>query len=109
MTRNDGLLDGLDVDALPDPATTRMIRGFFFLEAVAFVTAALVHFGVLVEGYEHARAATAETVLSVALLLGLALTWIRPAWSRVVGIAVQSFALLGTLIGIFAIAIGVGL
>ena len=108
MTRNDGLLDGIDVDAVPDPATTHVIRSFLFFEAAAFVAAALIHFGVLVEGYEHLRAATAETVLSVALLLGLALTWIRPAWSRGVGIAVQSFALFGTLVGVFAIAIGIG-
>ena len=106
MTRNDGLLDGLDVDEMLDSAIIHMIRSFLFFEAAAFVAAALIHFGVLVEGYEHLRAATAETVLSVALLLGLALTWIRPAWSCGVGIAVQSFVLFGTLVGIFAIAIG---
>jgi hypothetical protein len=36
------------------------------------------------------------------------LSFIRPAWTRWVGLAAQGFALLGTLVGIFTIAIGVG-
>lgn len=42
------------------------------------------------------------------LLLALAATWIRPASTRGAGLAGQAFALLGTMIGIFTIAIGVG-
>jgi hypothetical protein len=42
------------------------------------------------------------------LLVGATLTWIRPAWTRPVGIAAQGFALFGTLVGVFTIAIGVG-
>jgi hypothetical protein len=40
--------------------------------------------------------------------VGAALTWVRPAWVRRVGLAAQGFALLGTLVGVFTIAIGVG-
>lgn len=45
-------------------------------------------------------AAVAETVIAVALLAGLALTFTRPADVRLVALAAQGFALLGTLIGI---------
>jgi hypothetical protein len=87
---------------------TRAIRLFMFLEAAAFITAALVHAGLLVDGYEHREARIAESVLAVVLLVGLALTWIRPRATRGVGLAAQAFALLGTLVGVFTIAIGVG-
>jgi hypothetical protein len=42
------------------------------------------------------------------LLVGLAWTWIRPASARAAGLAAQGFALVGTLVGIFTIAVGVG-
>ncbi len=47
-------------------------------------------------------------MIAVVLLVGLVLTWIRPGSTRGVGLAAQAFALLGTLVGIFTIAIGVG-
>jgi hypothetical protein len=79
-----------------------------FFEAAAFLAAALVHSGVLIDGYEHQKAGTAESVIAIVLLLGLAWTWIRPGATLGVGLAAQAFALLGTLVGIFTIAIGVG-
>lgn len=84
------------------------IRLFMFSEAAAFLAAALIHFGLLVQGYQHEEAGTAESVIAVVLLVGLALTWIRPKSARGVGLAAQGFALFGTLVGIFMIAIGVG-
>lgn len=87
---------------------TQPIRLFLFLEAAAFLAAALIHFGLLMDGYEHQKAGTAETVIGAVLLVGLVLTWIRPGWTRRVGLAAQTFALLGTLVGIFTIAVGVG-
>ncbi len=84
------------------------IRLFLLLEGASFASAALVHFGVLGEGYQHRKAGVAETVIATVLLAGLALTWLRRAWARGVGIAVQAFALLGTLVGVFTIAVGVG-
>jgi hypothetical protein len=87
---------------------TRAIRLFVFFEGAAFIAAALTHFGLLVGGYEHQKAGTAESVIGIVLLVGLALTWIRPESTREIGLAVQAFALLGTLVGIFTIAIGVG-
>lgn len=84
------------------------IQLFLLFEAAAFFGAALIHFGVLMHGYEHQKAGTAETVIGVVLLLGLVVTWIRPGSTRGAGLAAQGFALLGTLVGIFTIAIGVG-
>src|SRR5437867_1048915 len=51
---------------------------------------------------------TAESVIGIVLLLGWVLTWMRPRSTHGIGLAVQGFALLGTLVGIFTIAIGVG-
>jgi hypothetical protein len=84
------------------------VRLFMLGEAAAFVIASLVHSGVLITGYEHRRAHFAESVIATVLLLGVALTGIRPAWTREVGLVAQGFALLGTLVGITMVAIGVG-
>ena len=84
------------------------IKLFLFFEAAAFISAALIHFGLLIDGYEHLKAGTAESVIAVVLLIGLALTWIRQGSTRRAGLVAQTFALLGTLVGIFTIAIGVG-
>jgi hypothetical protein len=81
---------------------------FMSLEAAAFLAAAAIHFGLALHGYEHRKAGTAETVIALVLLVGVALTRIRPRWTRGVGLAAQAFALLGTFVGIFTIAIGVG-
>jgi hypothetical protein len=62
----------------------------------------------LIQGYEHPQAQIAEGVIAIVLLAGLALTWIRPMSVRAVGLAAQGLALLGTLVGVFTIAIGVG-
>jgi hypothetical protein len=87
---------------------TRAVRLFVLIEGAAFIAAALTHFGLLIGGYEHLKAGIAESVIGIVLLAGLALTWMRPGLTRGVGLAVQAFALLGTLVGIFTIAIGVG-
>jgi len=87
---------------------TRPIRRFLLLEATAFAAAASVHFGASISGYEHRRAAVAESVIAAVLLAGLAVTWIAPRWAGRVGLAAQAFALLGTLVGVLTIAVGVG-
>jgi hypothetical protein len=86
----------------------RTIRRFMSFEAAAFLAASLVHGGVLIDGFEHRQAATAEMVIGIVLLVGLAITSIRPAWTRRVGVGGQGFALLGTFVGMAMIAIGVG-
>ena len=47
-------------------------------------------------------------MLAGALYAGLGLSWLRPLWTRKVGLAVQGFALAGTLIGLLTIAVGAG-
>ena len=84
------------------------IRRFLLLEGASFAVAALVHSGVLVADYAHRQASIAETVIAVVLLGSYVLTWVWPAHTRMLGLAAQTFALLGTLVGVFTIAIGVG-
>ena len=84
------------------------IRLFLLLAGMSFVVAALVHRGVLVSGYEHREAATAESVIAGVLLAGFALTWAWPARVRPIALAALGFALLGTLVGVLTIAIGIG-
>ena len=84
------------------------LRSLLLFEAATFLVAAAIHFGVLVDGYGHREAGTAETVIAVVLLAGLALTWARPPWPRRAAIGAQAFAALGVLVGLFTIAIGVG-
>jgi hypothetical protein len=84
------------------------IRLFLLVEGIGFVLAGLVHFGVLASGYEDSGAAVPESVIGAVLLAGLALTWALPARTRGIGIAVQAFALLGTLVGAYLSVIGIG-
>lgn len=84
------------------------IQLFMLFEAVTFVAASLIHSGVLITGYEDPAARIAEGIIAAVLIAGLLLSLVRPAWTRWVGLAAQGFALLGTLVGIFTIAIGIG-
>jgi hypothetical protein len=67
-----------------------------------------VHTGVLLRGLEHPKARIAESVISAVLAAGLAGTFVAPASSRAIGLGAQGFALLGTMVGLFTIAIGIG-
>ena len=75
---------------------------------MAFAAAALVHAGVLADGYQHREAMIAESVIAGVLALGLLMSVMGPRWTRAVALGVQGFALLGTFVGIFTMAIGVG-
>jgi predicted tellurium resistance membrane protein TerC len=91
-----------------DSTMRRAIRLFMLVEALSFSVAALIHSGALIAGFEHERARIAEGVIAIVLFVGLALTWTRAAWTPAVGLTAQGFALLGTLVGVFMIAVGVG-
>jgi hypothetical protein len=84
------------------------LRLIIALEVLLFGAASLVHAGLLVAGHEHARAATAEGVIAAVLLLGLVLSTLPSLPAQALLLSVQIFALFGTLIGAFTIAIGVG-
>lgn len=86
----------------------RTVRSFLTLEIIVFGLAALLHAGVLTTGYEHREARIAETVIGLVLLAGLVVSLAAPHFTRRSGLMAQGFALLGTLVGVFVIAIGVG-
>jgi hypothetical protein len=90
-----------------EPAKQTM-RALLGAESVSFLLAAVIHAGVLIQGYEHREAMIAESVLGSVLLVGLAMTWVRPRSLFAIGAGVQSFALLGTLVGIWTIIVGIG-
>jgi hypothetical protein len=93
------------VDVVP---TRRVIRAFLAFEAATFIVAALVHAGILTTADPHAAAATGESVIAIALLIGLALTGAGLLAVATIGILAQGFALFGTLVGILTIIAGVG-
>jgi hypothetical protein len=84
------------------------IRSCMVLQLAIFVAAASIHLGLLLEGYGHRAAGSAETVIAAVLLLGLVLTWAPPSLARGAVIGAQSFGILGVIVGLFTIAVGVG-
>ena len=84
----------------------RTLRILLLIEAATFVAAASIHFGALLDGYEHHKAGTAETVIAVVLIAGFVLGFLVPARAAFIG--AQAFATLGVCVGLFTIAVGVG-
>ena len=76
------------------------IRLFLGLEAAVFIAAALIHFGIVMDGYNDREAGIAESVIAIVLLAGLLTSLLRPDWTRRAGILVQGFALVGTFVGL---------
>ena len=83
-------------------------RLILVVAVAAFALASSIHAGLWLSGWEHSRAATAEGVIAAVLALGLVATWIWPAGRRGIALGILGFALLGTLVGVFTIAVGVG-
>ena len=78
------------------------------LEVLLFASASFVHAGIFATGREHRQAATAEGVIAAVLLLGLILSATPSLPAPALLLSVQIFALIGTLVGAFTIAVGVG-
>ena len=87
---------------------TGKIRLFMLTEACAFSLAAAIHFAVLVQGYQHHAAGTAESVIAAVLWIGLVLSGLLAGWTRAAGLVTQGFAAFGTLVGITTIIVGIG-
>ncbi|HEU4631097.1 MAG TPA: hypothetical protein VFS08_15200 [Gemmatimonadaceae bacterium] len=87
---------------------TSIPRAFLIGEALAFGTAALVHRGVLADGYQHRNAFIAETIITAVLVAGLVAGWLAPRRAWAAAVAAQAFALVATSVGIVTIAVGVG-
>jgi hypothetical protein len=84
------------------------VAAFLWAEVVTLSAASLVHSGLLINGYAHAQARTAEAVIALVLLLALGTSAFLPGAARQLALAAQAFALLGTLLGVFMIFIGIG-
>ena len=85
-----------------------MIKIFLISEIIGFAGAALVHFGILINGYEHEKAGIAESVIALVLLIGFIIISLNPERLKITSYVVQGFALFGTLIGVFTMIVGVG-
>ena len=85
-----------------------VLQTFLAVETVAFALASLIHAGFVIPGYAHRNAHIAETVLAIVLFTGLATTVVAPEQARRSALVTQGIALLGTCIGVFVSAIGVG-
>ena len=85
-----------------------LLPRLLLFEAATYAIASLVHFGVLIRGFEHDRAGTAEAIIAAVLLAGLATTLLRPGWTRSTAFLAQLFALIGTFVGLFSIVVGFG-
>jgi hypothetical protein len=86
---------------------TQIQRMFLLVEGASFAIAGFIHSGLLGLGGDRA-ASIAESSLAVVVLLGLMLTWVWPLRVRLISLVAQAVALLGTLVGAFTIAIGIG-
>jgi len=84
------------------------VRGFLLLQIATLVSMVSIHFGLLIGGYRHTSAGTAELVIAAVLGAGLLLTWTPRPWSRRSATAVQPFGIFGVLLGLSTIAIGIG-
>ena len=90
------------------PSATLVKRLFLVSEAATFLAAAAIHSGALVGGHRHREAAIAETVIAIVLIAALVLGFTPRPWPARLAVLAQGFALAGTLVGLFTIAIGVG-
>ena len=84
------------------------VRGFLLLQIAIFLSMVSIHFGLLIGGYRHGSAGRVELIIAAILIAGLLLTWTPRPWSRRSATAAQSFGILGVLLGVSAIAIGIG-
>lgn len=84
------------------------VLGFLSAEVLIFLLAVLAHGGVILQGYEHPRAATAEAVITAVLTGGLVVAASRPFAAKGTALFVQSFALLGVCLGALLVASGIG-
>ena len=86
----------------------QFVAWFLICEVALFALASLAHGGRLLSGYEHVRAAIAEAVTAGVLAVGLVAFLALPRLARRIALGVQTFALVGVLAGLVAVALGMG-
>jgi hypothetical protein len=89
-------------------ATLNRLRSFLAAETLLFALASLLHRGILARGFQHAKAAIAESVIALVLAIGFAFTVYSPTEARTAALWTQGFALVGVCVGMVMIFIGVG-
>ena len=87
---------------------TTALRSFLLLEVIIFACASLLHRGLMLRGFEHLKAAIAESVIGLVLAVGFAIGVYRPLHARAAALTTQSLALLGVAVGVATIIIGIG-
>ena len=88
--------------------TILRVRSFLLLQIAILLSMISIHFGLLIGGYRHRSAGSAELLIAAVLVAGLLLTWMPAPWSRRPAAATQSFGILGVLGGFLTIAAGIG-
>jgi hypothetical protein len=84
------------------------VRGFLLLQIAILLSMVSIHFGLLIGGYRHWSAGTAELLIAAVLVAGILLTWTPTPWNRRLASAAQSFGILGVLGGLLTIVLGIG-
>lgn len=83
------------------------LRWIMAIAAASLLVAAALHAGLVIPG-RFDDAAMYESGIAVILLIGLALTFVGPAWARWGGLAATVLALAGASIGLYVAIRGVG-
>jgi hypothetical protein len=91
-----------------DAISTRVVRALLAGEALTFALASLVHRGLLIDGYGHRQAYIAESIIAAVLAAGVVTAALWPRRAASAAVAAQGLALVGTAMGLIAIAVGVG-
>jgi len=85
-----------------------MLKRILGVEAAIFLAAAALHSERLSTGYEHPQASVAEMAIGVVLLACVAAIFLFPRRRRAIALGAQTFAILGTLVGLSLIFAGIG-
>ena len=84
------------------------IRSWLLLQIAILLSMVSIHFGLLIGGYRHRSAGTAELLIAVVLVAGLLVTWTPTPWSRRLATGAQYFGILGVLGGLLTTVLGIG-
>jgi antibiotic biosynthesis monooxygenase (ABM) superfamily enzyme len=75
------------------------VRSCRILQIAILLSMVSIHFGLLMGGYRHRFAGTAELLITAVLVAGLLMTWTPTPWSHRLATAAQYFGILGVLGG----------
>jgi len=85
-----------------------ILRTFLASEVLIFLAAAALHTGLILAGYAHRPAMTAEFAIALVLVAGFVLVSIFRERRRAIALGAQVFALVGTLVGLSLVFAGIG-